>query len=183
MPYPSRLIYCVVAILLTTRPRFARSGAHSSSGSRSRSTSSKPVHVGGYTRKNGTAVHAHNRALRGSGTTSYRAHITTRRTPTPARTASPALHQASAATVKCTTCTRNPDTGKIARSVAAKDAFKRQSPCPATGKSTGPCPGYVIDHRTALACGGNDAPENMAWQTVADGKAKDKIERHGCSVR
>lgn len=38
----------------------------------------------------------------------------------------------------------------------------------------------VTDHVKALACGGEDAPSNMAWQTVAEGKAKDKWERKGC---
>jgi hypothetical protein len=66
------------------------------------------------------------------------------------------------------------------RSAAAKDAFKRQQPCPANGNRTGPCPGYVIDHIVPLACGGPDAPSNMQWQTVAEGKAKDKWEREDC---
>lgn len=42
------------------------------------------------------------------------------------------------------------------------------------------CPGYVIDHIKALACGGADAPENMQWQTVAEGKAKDRWELKEC---
>jgi 5-methylcytosine-specific restriction endonuclease McrA len=68
--------------------------------------------------------------------------------------------------------------GRIKRSAAAKDAFKRQQPCPSTGKSRGACPGYVIDHVKPLECGGADAPSNMQWQTVAAGKAKDKTERN-----
>jgi hypothetical protein len=67
--------------------------------------------------------------------------------------------------------------GRIKRSAAAKNAFKRQQPCPSTGRGTGSCPGYVIDHVKPLECGGADAPANMQWQTVADGKAKDKTER------
>jgi len=66
------------------------------------------------------------------------------------------------------------------RSQAAKDAFKREHPCPTNGNNHGPCPGYVIDHIKALACGGADAPQNMQWQTAADGKAKDKVERKNC---
>ncbi|HWG22007.1 MAG TPA: HNH endonuclease signature motif containing protein [Terracidiphilus sp.] len=68
--------------------------------------------------------------------------------------------------------------GRIRRSAAAKDAFKRQQPCPSTGRISGACPGYVIDHVKPLECGGADAPSNMQWQTVADGKAKDKTERY-----
>jgi hypothetical protein len=67
--------------------------------------------------------------------------------------------------------------GRIKRSAAAKDDFKRQHPCPSTGRSSGACPGYVIDHVRALECGGPDTSSNMQWQTVADGKAKDKTER------
>jgi hypothetical protein len=69
---------------------------------------------------------------------------------------------------------------RIKRSQSAKVEFKRENHCPSTGASKGPCKGYVIDHIKPLACGGADAPENMQWQTVADGKAKDKWERRGC---
>jgi len=68
--------------------------------------------------------------------------------------------------------------GKIRRSAASKNAFKRQQPCPSTGKSRGACPGYVIDHVKPLECGGADAPANMQWQTVSAGKAKDKTEEY-----
>lgn len=66
------------------------------------------------------------------------------------------------------------------RSKAALRAFVKQQACPATGKHRLPCPGYVIDHIKALACGGADAPENMQWQTREDAKAKDKWERKEC---
>ena len=68
----------------------------------------------------------------------------------------------------------------IKRSQSAKVEFKREQPCPATGASKGPCKGWVIDHIQPLAFGGTDAAFNMQWQTVADGKAKDKWERKGC---
>jgi hypothetical protein len=66
------------------------------------------------------------------------------------------------------------------RSSGAKEAFKREHPCPSTDGQSGPCPGYVIDHIKPLACGGADDPANMQWQTVAEGRAKDKWERIGC---
>jgi hypothetical protein len=62
----------------------------------------------------------------------------------------------------------------IKRSSDARHEFMRQ-----TGYPHGR-PGYVIDHRKALACGGADEPSNMQWQTVAEGKAKDSWERKGC---
>ena len=67
--------------------------------------------------------------------------------------------------------------GRIMRSTSAKNDFKRQRPCPSTGRSSGACPGYVFDHVKPLECGGADAPSNMQWQTIAAGKAKDKTER------
>lgn len=38
-------------------------------------------------------------------------------------------------------------------------------------------PGHVVDHICALAVGGLDIVENMQYQTIADGKVKDKVER------
>ena len=69
---------------------------------------------------------------------------------------------------------------RIKRSQSAKVEFKHEHPCPASGARKGPCKGYVIDHINPLACGGADAPLNMQWQTIAEGKAKDKWERKGC---
>jgi hypothetical protein len=66
------------------------------------------------------------------------------------------------------------------RSRAARAEFMKSHPCPSTGRGYGACPGYVVDHVKPLACGGADAPANMQWQTVAEGKAKDKWERIGC---
>lgn len=69
---------------------------------------------------------------------------------------------------------------RIHRSSAAKAEFKRLHPCPSTGAQRGACPGWIIDHVTALACGGADSPSNMQWQTTEDAKAKDRWERIGC---
>lgn len=66
--------------------------------------------------------------------------------------------------------------GKIGRSPKAKSEFKKQHPCPSTGKSSGACPGYVIDHVTPLKRGGPDAPSTMQWQTKEAAKQKDKTE-------
>jgi hypothetical protein len=71
---------------------------------------------------------------------------------------------------KCTTCQRDGH-GRIERSEKAKGDFMKQSGYP-DGR-----PGYVVDHVRALECGGPDVPSNMQWQTVADAKAKDHIER------
>jgi hypothetical protein len=65
---------------------------------------------------------------------------------------------------------------KRARSHKAIAEFKRENPCPANGRRSGKCPGYVIDHVTALCVGGEDSPRNMQWQTKEEAKAKDKWE-------
>ena len=80
-----------------------------------------------------------------------------------------------------TTC--DPSWAKGNRNPAEKHLFEKSNPCPATGKSSGPCKGYVIDHVVPLDCGGADAPSNMQWQTTADGKAKDKVEREGANCK
>jgi hypothetical protein len=66
--------------------------------------------------------------------------------------------------------------GRLKRCAAAKAAFERDHPCPATGLSRGPCPGYVIDHIAPLKRGGLDDPSNMQWQTREAALLKDRVE-------
>ena len=66
--------------------------------------------------------------------------------------------------------------GRYVRCSAARAAFERDNPCPATGEPRGACPGYVVDHIVPLKRGGADLPSNMQWQTVDEAKAKDKVE-------
>lgn len=73
-----------------------------------------------------------------------------------------------------------PAEAKGHRSHSATAAFKRQHPCPRTGKPRGACPGWVIDHVVPLCAGGRDDPANMQWQTMADAKAKDREEAKQC---
>jgi hypothetical protein len=81
----------------------------------------------------------------------------------------------SARSSRCSSCTRQANV-RIKRSSVAKHEFQRSNPCPSTGKTSGACPGYVIDHVTPLKRGGADAPSNMQWQTKENAKAKDKVE-------
>lgn len=67
-----------------------------------------------------------------------------------------------------------------ARSPAQVHAFRHTHPCPGTGRTTGACPGYVVDHIKPLCLGGADRPANMQWQTAAAGHAKDKLEWAAC---
>lgn len=68
----------------------------------------------------------------------------------------------------------------IQRSAAQRAAFQRTTPCPANNSERGPCPGYVVDHVIPLCAGGADSPSNMQWQTIAEGKAKDRLEIKDC---
>jgi 5-methylcytosine-specific restriction endonuclease McrA len=65
---------------------------------------------------------------------------------------------------RCEDCTRKPS-GRISRSSSARRAFRELHPCPATGRSSGACPGYEIDHVRPLHQGGADTPDNMQWLT------------------
>jgi hypothetical protein len=58
--------------------------------------------------------------------------------------------------------------------------FMLHHPCPANGATHGACPGWVRDHIIPLCAGGSDTVANMQWQTVADAKAKDILERREC---
>ncbi len=70
--------------------------------------------------------------------------------------------------------------GEEIRSHTVLRHFQLTHPCPSTGRPHGDCPGYVKDHINPLACGGPDTVNNLQWQTITDGKAKDKWERIGC---
>lgn len=154
--------FWVLLVLVLFIPAVAvAKGSHRSGGSHSRANfSSKSTYRSrSYTPRTRSSYSSSSRRT-------YSSH------PRSTRTYNPRTHSSYGST-------RNSH-GRIQRSAAAKDAFKRQHPCPSTGRSTGACPGYVIDHINALACGGLDSPSNMQWQTVVAGKAKDKWERKGC---
>ena len=67
------------------------------------------------------------------------------------------------------------------RLASVKREFQLTHPCPATGLTSGACPGYVKDHIVPLACRRPDAPSNMQWQTIREARAKDKWEAKGCT--
>lgn len=87
----------------------------------------------------------------------------------------PAYAQQSKRPDYCRTCERDSQ-GRIKRSPTARKAFMRK-----TGYPNGR-PGYRIDHIIPLACGGKDELSNMQWLTIEQKKAKDKVERKGCTV-
>lgn len=78
-------------------------------------------------------------------------------------------------------CALAPPADACLHSSKARATFMRANPCPPTGKHSGACKGWVVDHIVPLCAGGPDKPDNMQWQTVADAKLKDKIERGQCA--
>ncbi len=148
-----RLLPAIVSALLLLSPALADakgSGGGSSSGSKS-------TYVQGYTRKDGTYVAPHYRSAPGSGSSSADApHYTAPSSP------GYGTHGLSG--------------GKQEHNSAARDAFQRKNPCPATGSKSGACQGYVVDHVVPLKRGGADDPSNMQWQTIEAAKAKDRVE-------
>lgn len=66
--------------------------------------------------------------------------------------------------------------GSTKRDPHQRAKFMRSPPSPSTGKTSGACPGYVVDHIKPLKRGVADAPSNMQWQTKEAAKAKDKWE-------
>jgi len=173
-----KTLYLLIALFVFgSQITFAKSHKSSTSGS-------KPVHVREYTRKDGTVVHTHDRSAPGtaparqpaphsySPSSAYSSHLAS--VPRPHTSYRPD-YMAEGFTAHATV--QRDSHGRIKRSEAAKDAFKHGHPCPANDHTSGRCPGYVIDHVTPLECGGADSPSNMQWQTVAEGKAKDKTER------
>ena len=84
---------------------------------------------------------------------------------------------------------RRDDNGRIYRSRTVVARFQHSTICPGTGRTGTPCRGYVVDHRKPLGCATSEAERlqldrvsNLQYQTIAEGKAKDRIERKQCGV-
>jgi len=61
-------------------------------------------------------------------------------------------------------------------------AFRLTHPCPITGLTTNPCPGWVIALITPRCAAGTDDPKNMQWMTTVAGAAKEEAERRECPL-
>lgn len=66
------------------------------------------------------------------------------------------------------------------RSGAVRAEFQRHNPCPSTGRIRGPCPGFQVDHREALICGGRDELDNLQWLSIEEHRDKTKVEVKLC---
>lgn len=72
--------------------------------------------------------------------------------------------------------------GVIIRRADVLREFQKAHPCPATGLTTGACPGWAKDHVIPLSCGGRDEVSNLQWlpdqiKSAAGTYAKDRFER------
>lgn len=70
----------------------------------------------------------------------------------------------------------------VDRSRTLRAEWMRENPCPATGRTSGPCFGFEVDHVVPLCLGGQvvDATRNLRWITVADHKAKTRDDVRLC---
>ena len=175
IPALAALLVCLTLAVPASAQR-GHGGGRSSSSPRSNSGS---VHVRGYTSRSGKSVQPYTRNAPGEGrskASAPRASTSTRgprvSASHPASPRPPAVSHPRAATPA--TPGARISRGRIQRSEKLKEDFMRQ-----TGHPHG-WPGHVVDHKVPLACGGADAPSNMQWQTAAEAKAKDKVERQGC---
>lgn len=69
---------------------------------------------------------------------------------------------------------------KTPRDSAQVRAFRLEHPCPSTGRTRGACPGWNVDHVTALCAGGADHPGNMQWITREDHRFKTLVDVKEC---
>lgn len=74
-------------------------------------------------------------------------------------------------------------TNTPARDPTVAAHFRATHPCPLTGTIEKWCHGYVVDHKWPLCAGGLDTVENMQWQTVEEGKIKDRLEIQLCKCQ
>jgi hypothetical protein len=69
------------------------------------------------------------------------------------------------------------------RSRMIRAEFIRLNPCPSTGLTRGACPGWQVDHREALVCGGRDELQNLQWLTIEAHRHKTRVEVKLCRAR
>lgn len=176
-----RILLAVIALLLVPSLAAARGGGgghggglggghHSSSGPHS-GTHSNGHPSGGVHSRGPSDVHSHSDSMP-RGIAPRSSAPSPHHESKPKTEAKPKSHVTSAKppATKCESCPRDAH-GKIQRSEVAKRDFMKQSGYP-NGR-----PGYVVDHIAPLAKGGKDVPSNMQWQTIAEARAKDKVER------
>jgi hypothetical protein len=84
----------------------------------------------------------------------------------------------SARHYRCDGCARDAS-GNPVPALAIRNEFVASHPCPGES-SADACPGFVVDHVTPLACGGEDAPHNLQWQTFEQATKKREWVARAC---
>lgn len=69
-----------------------------------------------------------------------------------------------------------------ARSAKVVREFRQTHVCPSTGLKIGPCPGWEADHWLPLCAGGLDRPWQLHWLSIAEHKAKTKLDLVQCRL-
>ena len=69
-----------------------------------------------------------------------------------------------------------------ARDPAQVREFRAAHPCPATGRTRGPCRGYEVDHVTPLCAGGADRGFNLQWLTIEAHRLKTRDDVRRCAA-
>lgn len=172
----------IVALLVSFAPvALARGGGHSGGHSSGSSGHSSGSHSGSHTGRSHSGSHSsrHPSSSSGkhssthgskshSGSSGGKGHSSGRSSPSPKFKDSHARKRAPGVA--------RDNRGKIKRSKEARAEFQQAHPCPSTGKTSGACPGYVVDHVVPLKRGGADNALNMQWQTKEAATEKDKWE-------
>jgi hypothetical protein len=122
----------------------------------------------GLTAQKGHASASHSSTR--SSSTSKSSKVSSSKAKTTARSSSHSTKSASSRVSKKSTVAQRNSHGRIKRSAAKRNEFKKQ-----TGYAKGR-KGYVVDHIVPLECGGADVPSNMQWQRVQEAKIKDRTE-------
>jgi hypothetical protein len=73
-------------------------------------------------------------------------------------------------------------TSAIARDPKQVRAYRSAHPCPVTQQTTGPCPGWVVDHIIPLCAGGADHPSNLRWLERETARIKDPRDASTCAA-
>jgi hypothetical protein len=68
----------------------------------------------------------------------------------------------------------------LSRSAAEVRIFRAEHPCPVTGRRSGACPDWQVDHAVPLCAGGEDKASNMHWLSLEDHRFKTLVDMREC---
>ncbi len=74
----------------------------------------------------------------------------------------------------------SPSDARPRQSLVAVAEFRQHSPCPATGRAAGACPGYVVDYVVPPCAEAGHSPDKLQWLTLAQARDSGSWEREYC---